>query len=450
MGFGRNQAGLRPPDGRLLGFAANGRSPEKPKVMTVLTRLGAGGPPLQSVLLLREMSSRGHDWSLVAGSCETDETDMSYLLRPGDRVLRIPAMSRDAAPLRDLLALWQLSRLFRRERPDIVHTHTAKAGVLGRVAARLAGVPVVLHTFHGNVLSGYFPACFNRCLIHVERWMAGLSDAVCALCPQQAAEISGRFRVAPAAKTRVVPLGLPLDSWRNIGPAPSGGAGLTVGWLGRLVPVKDVPLLCEVVRHAIQRVPRVRFLIAGDGPERALVESLQRECGAARCKFIGWHEDVAPVIQQCHLLLLTSRNEGTPIAFIQGMAAGRPFLSTSAGGVVDMVQGTPVPDEGVTWFENAALCRPDPGAFAHALETLSAHPERLAGMCSASRSVASRYDINNLVQTLDRLYAELLQSRAAFVVPGRPRRFETVAGLINFACARTKPNVETACGRWME
>ncbi|MFN0164898.1 MAG: glycosyltransferase [Bryobacteraceae bacterium] len=451
-----------------VGFAGGGGSrvsePAEPKVMTVLTRLGAGGPPVQAVLLLREMSSLGRNWTLVAGSCGKGEADMSYLLRPTDRVCRIPAMTRAVAPHKDAVALWHLYRLFRRERPDLVHTHTAKAGVLGRLAARLAGVPVVLHTFHGNVLSGYFPAPLNQIILLVERLMAGLSDAVCVLSPQQADEISGRFRVAPSDKVRVVPLGLDLAPWRSIGPASDDPArGLTVGWLGRLVPVKDVPLLCAVVRKVVLRLPRVRFLIAGDGTERALVDSLQRECGADRCEFLGWREDVAPVIQRCHLLLLTSRNEGTPISLIQGMAAGRPFLSTPAGGVADMVQGAPVHDSGVTWFENAALCSAEPDSFVRALETLSARPDRLAGMSSACLSVAMRFDVNNLIRTTEQLYSELLQSKASPRLSRVPGLLEALAGFLRTgrapgalhnpvlsASVKCESNVETVCGRWMK
>lgn len=394
-----------------LSSGAGPRPPGSAQVCAVLTRLGAGGPPIQAVLVARRMRQRGHAWSLVTGSCAAGEQEMSYLLQPGDPIVRVPEMIRAVSPWRDAAALWRLYRLFRRLRPDVVHTHTAKAGVLGRVAARLAGVPVVLHTFHGNVLSAYFPRPVNWLLRGVERALAAITDTICVLSPQQAEEITRRFGIAPPNRVRILPLGIDLEPWRRLAPPPPG-PDLVVGWLGRLVPVKNIPLLCAVVRAAVREIPRIRFVLAGDGPERPLVERLVAETGERRCRFLGWQQDVRAVIRQCHALILTSRNEGTPVALIQAMAAGRTFVSTPAGGVVDLVDPAPLAGPpGGDWRRNAVLCPPSPEAFVRVLHTLAEDRERLERMSQASRTFAVRFDFERLVHDLEGLYAELLARR---------------------------------------
>ncbi|MBI1787579.1 MAG: glycosyltransferase [Acidobacteria bacterium] len=379
-------------------------------IVRVLTRLGAGGPPLHAVLLTREMSERGYPSVLVTGRCAAQDGDMSYLLRPGDPVQWIEEMSRAVSPWQDLKALARLYRLLRQRRPAIVHTHTAKAGVLGRVAARLAGVPVVVHTFHGNVLAHYFPAPVSWGIRMLERGLARLTDAICTLSPQQAAELAGRYRIAPRHKIHVIPLGLELGPFEELGPARDGP--LVAGWLGRFVPVKDIPLLCRIVRAAPERV---RFLIAGDGPERPALERLAGELGPDRCRVLAWQRDVKPAIAQCHVLIQTSRNEGTPVALIQGMAAGRPFVSTPAGGVVDMVCGQErLAPGGSRGFDNAILAPPDAAAFAAVLGELAGEPRRVQAMGQAARAFAqAHYALPALLAALDRLYSELLRKKTA-------------------------------------
>jgi glycosyltransferase involved in cell wall biosynthesis len=123
-----------------------------------------------------------------------------------------------------------------------------------------------------------------------------------------------------------------VPAYSALGPAAPNRAGITAGWMGRFVPIKNIPLLLAIVRETLRRTDRVRFVIAGDGPEAALVKALADELGPDRFAWLGWREDVTTVLNQCDLLIQTSRNEGTPVSLIQGMAAGRPFISTPAGG----------------------------------------------------------------------------------------------------------------------
>jgi glycosyltransferase involved in cell wall biosynthesis len=386
----------------------------KPTIVRVLTRLGAGGPPIHAVLLTRELSKLGYSSVLVTGSPDRQDGDMSYLLREGDHVHSIPEMSRSVSLWDDFRALICLYRFLRRERPSIVHTHTAKAGVLGRIAAWMAGVPVVVHTFHGNVLSHYFSRPVSWAIRQIERALAHLSDGICVLAPQQAAELSDRHHIASRDKIHLIPLGMDLTAFTRLDPAPREAGRITVGWMGRFVPVKNIPLLLAVVKETLRRTDRVRFIVAGDGPEAALVKSLADELGPGRFEWVGWRQDVTSVLAECDVLMQTSRNEGTPVALIQGMAAGRPFVSTAAGGVVDMVSGAlRVEHDGCRWFDNGVLANSEPAAFASALCELAGNPGRTASMgrCASAFASAS-HSLPAMLQSLDALYSALLEKKS--------------------------------------
>jgi glycosyltransferase involved in cell wall biosynthesis len=373
----------------------------------VITRLNIGGPAMHTLLLTRELAARQYRTLLVAGVCEPADGDMSCGLRADDAVRWVPELSRAVRPWRNLQALWRLWRLMRQERPDIVHTHTAMAGCLGRVAAVLSGVPIIIHTFHGNSLSHYFSRSAAGVFRLIEQGLARFTDVLCVVSPQQAEELRGKFHVAPPDKFRVVPLGLDLDAFFALPPLPAGP--LTVGWFGRLVPVKNVPLLAETIAWTLRRHAEIRFVIAGDGPERgALTEVLER--GGARVAWLGWQPEILPVLAGCHVLLQTSRNEGTPVALIQGMAAARPFVSTAAGGVVNMVAGgVRSSSGGARWFANGVLAEAQPEALAGALAELAHHRALAERMGIEGRAFAARhYRKELLVENVDALYRELL------------------------------------------
>jgi glycosyltransferase involved in cell wall biosynthesis len=381
----------------------------EPLILRVITRLGAGRLPIHVITTTREMAMAGFRTVLVTGSIASQDSDMSYLLDSGDPIIRIPEMSRDIRVLGDMRALWKLYRLMRELRPDIVHTHTAKAGLLGRLAAKAAGVPAVVHTFHGNVLSGYFSAPVNACVRLAERALARITDGICVLSSQQAEEIVNRYRVAGREKIRIVPLGMDLRPFGKIAPADPAEGTLTVGWMGRFVSIKDVPLLVAAAEHALRRNNRIRFVIAGDGPDRHLIEAAEKQLGPA-FRWVGWRKDVQSVLAECDVLLQTSRNEGTPVALIQGMSAGRPFVSTAAGGVADMVQSPAVRTApGARWFGNAVLTDPSADVIAGVLAELAAHPDLVRRMGRTAQTyAASQYTVDSLVSRLEGLYRSLL------------------------------------------
>lgn len=370
-----------------------------PRVLRILTRLAAGGPPIHSVLLTREMTKYGYETHLAVGECGPAEREMTYLLAGTGPVTRIAALRAAVAPLRDVWALCKLVLLMRRLRPDIVHTHTAKAGALGRVAARLAGVPVVVHTFHGHVLNGYFPSWVNRILRAVERCLAALTDRICVLSPSQADEISAALGVSRPGKVEVIPLGFPLADYETLGEAPEP---FTVGWLGRFVPVKNLDLLRRVIEQTLRQAADVRFLIAGSGPEAWKLEELAARY-PSNVEVLGWCEDVLPLLARCHILTLTSRQEGTPVAIIQGMAARRPFVATAVGGLPDLAGNG----------ERGLCCPPDARVLAGEILRLKRNPEMRRAMGERASEYARRtHSEERLTGDLDRLYRALLAERA--------------------------------------
>ena len=236
----------------------------------------------------------------------------------------------------------------------------------------------------------------------------------------QAAELASH-RIAPSDKVHIIPLGMDftrlseIASLVNLARATRNAGRITVGWMGRFVPIKNIPLLLSVVVETLRRTDRVRFVVAGDGPEAPQVKALAQELGPERFEWLGWREDVESVLADCDVMMQTSRNEGTPVALIQGMAAGRPFVSTPAGGVVDMVSSPLRRElEGCRWFDNAILAAPDPCAFAAALCALADDPEsmRMMGRHAAEFACAS-YSLSTLTQSLDALYSDLLSKKSA-------------------------------------
>ncbi len=396
----------------------------RPLVMRVITRLAGGGPPVHATTLNRRLQEYGFDSVLVFGNCGAGEKNVEYLIGPGDVVERIPELGVAPSPWYDLCAAWKLWKLMRRYRPDIVHTHTAKAGFLGRVAAWLAGCPHVVHTFHGHVLEGYFSPLVNGMIRGVERTLGKLSDALLTVSQQQASELSERFGVAPAEKFRVVPLGIDVDPYLDLELPNFSAPELRLVWLGRFVPIKNVTLLLRVAELAQMRSLPVNFTLAGAGPEEGAIRQFVQERQLANVTLLPWQDDIRPVLQSSHALIMTSHREGTPLSLIQGMAAGRPFLSTAAGGTVDLAVGLPRLRRDSWWYENAVIVSPRPEAFVNVIEELARGRATLASMGRKSQEFAtSRFTDTRLTADIASLYRGLLGDTAR--TPSVPERLAT-------------------------
>jgi glycosyltransferase involved in cell wall biosynthesis len=392
---------------------ARGRD-EALKILRVIARLNIGGPARHVVLVNAGLDRRGHETLLVHGSVERGEGTLEHLATESAlRTVQIPDLGRRISLFSDVRAFVRLFSLIRREAPDVVHTHTAKAGTLGRLAAAMCNATrprsrrsAIVHTFHGHVLSGYFGRAGNAVVRIIERGLARLTDRIITISPAQRNDIVGRFRVASERQTSVIPLGLALDPlFRLPSDAPHARAELgigehdfVVGFVGRFVPIKDVATLIRAFARALLERPGMHLLLAGDGPLRHDLERLAQASGAAgRVRFLGWTEDLRTFYATVDVVALTSLNEGTPVALIEAMAASRAVVATDVGGVPDVVENG----------RTGLLVSPgDPEAFAEALVRLAADEEgRRAMGASARLAIADRFSTERLVNALERLYA---------------------------------------------
>ena len=392
-------------------------SERRTKILRVIARLNMGGPALHVAYLTAGLRERGYDTTLVAGSLARGEDSMAFVADGLDvQVIRIDELGREISPLRDLVATFRLARLIRRERPDILHTHTAKAGTVGRVAALLAGrrrPPIVVHTFHGHVLQGYFGPLRSLFFRLLERWLARGTTALIAVSPQVRDDLVA-LGVAPAERFVVVRLGIELgervadgrngrvESRRYLG---IEGDRFTVGWIGRMTAVKRTDDVLVAFKGLRDKGIDAVLCMVGDGPDRAGLERRAHELGIVRdTLFLGYQEDVAPFYAAFDALVLPSANEGTPVSAIEALAAGRPVVATHVGGVPDVVQ------EGDDGFLVELGATDD---LAERLARLARDPELRERMGRAGREhVLPRYAVARLVDDVDRLYRSLLSAAA--------------------------------------
>jgi glycosyltransferase involved in cell wall biosynthesis len=309
------------------------------RVMRVIARMNVGGPAVQAVALMTGLPAEQFDQRLYAGSVGEGEADYVDLRAPGLTVHRVPGLGRRVRPGDDLRSLVSLMTAMRRFRPHIVHTHTAKAGTLGRIAALLSGVPIRVHTFHGHLLHGYFPARTARMVISVESALARRTDRLIAV----GAQVRDDLLAAGIGRSRqytVVPPGTHLD------PLPARGAarhdlGLTatgpvVAYVGRLTRVKRPDRLTAVARQVMAAVPDAQFAVCGGGDLADEMISAGRDLGQSM-KFLGWRADVEAVYAAADVILLTSDNEGMPVSLIEAGLAGVPAVASNVGSVAEVV-----------------------------------------------------------------------------------------------------------------
>jgi len=375
--------------------------------MRVITRLNIGGPAIHVSLLASRLDPTRYETLLVSGVESGDEGSMLELGRlPPVEPTIVPTLGRAISPLDDVRALARLVALARSFKPDIVHTHLAKAGALGRVAARLAGARVVVHTYHGSVFRGYFGQRESAVYLGIERALGRITTRIVAITSGQKADLVS-LGIAPSAKIVEIPLGLDLDQFREL---PAREAAITalglpsdgryVAIVARIVPIKDVPTFLRALSRITELLPDVRGLVVGDGPDRAAVERVARDLGLGdRCRFLGWRADLPNVYAAAEVVVLCSLNEGSPISVIEAMAAGRAVVATAVGGVPDIVN------------EATGVLVPagDHQALADAVAGLLKDPERRAELGRNGRDVAGRrFGSDRLVADVDRLYMELL------------------------------------------
>lgn len=385
-------------------------------VVRVITRLNIGGPSIQATRL-SALDRDGFSTTLIHGRLGDGEGDMRYLIAPESRAIYVDTLCRPLSPLDDLRTLIRLTRELRAIRPRIVHTHMAKAGLLGRLAAAAynatrGGAPraKVIHTYHGHVLEGYFSPLMTRLFVGLEQLLARVSDAIVAISPTIERELRDQFGIGRASQYRVIPLGFDLAPFAAINDATRIRARQdlnlpadadVVCTVGRLTAIKQHRLWLDTIKRVSQSRPRVVALIAGDGELRRSLEGYAAQLGIAdRVRFLGWRRDLATIYAATDVFLLTSRNEGTPVALIEAMASGVPGVSTDVGGVKDVIVSTEV---------GARVADGDTDALAAAVASYCADA---GGRHEAGRraraAVLERYSLDRLVADMHALYRDLL------------------------------------------
>ena len=387
------------------------------KILRAITRLNIGGPAIHAILLTAALNDgAGFASTLVAGTTAPREGDLLDLAQAhAVEPVVLPQLGREISPLDDLVALARMVQLIRRIRPDIVHTHMAKAGSVGRLAAHICGVPLIVHTYHGHVFHGYFSSARTRVFLAIERALGLLTDRIIVVGDGQRQEIAS-YGIARLSK--LVPIRLGLELGQFLHAENSHGAFRSmlrvsantplVGIVARLVPIKAHEVFFQAAQRVLEAMPTVQFLVIGDGERRNELESLAKQIGIKeRVQFLGWRHDMVDVYADLDVVTLTSLNEGSPVALIEALASARPVISTAVGGVPEVVI------DGVTGLTVAAN---DTTALAEGILRLLRDRELGQRLGEAGRRhVYPRYDSSRLVDDMRDLYLRELEIRGRVV-----------------------------------
>ncbi|RZB30129.1 MAG: hypothetical protein SRB1_02409 [Desulfobacteraceae bacterium Eth-SRB1] len=390
---------------------------EKIKVAHIITRLDKGGSAENTLLTVRGLGREMYDVILVRGlsvesnMAEDEARAVDEIVREAKRegisIITIPSLIRRIHPFYDLKTFFALIKILRRERPDIVHTHTSKAGILGRWAAFFARVPVIVHTPHGHVFWGYSGRCKTSFYIVLERLTACITDKIIALTEQEKKDHL-HFRIASEDKFSVVHSGVDLDRFSNTSVdsaamkrrlgIPDGN--LVVGTTGRLTHVKGHRYLIEAAEKIVSSRPDTTFVLLGDGELSGELKSMTSMLGIEEnVKFLGWRPDVAEVMSIFDIFVLPSLNEGMGRVLVEAMALGKPIVASNVGGIRDLVV------DGKNGFLVPAG---DVETMVVKINNLLESMEKREKMGECGKDRAVNYSSGLMVKKIDQLYHEML------------------------------------------
>ncbi|MDD5680515.1 MAG: glycosyltransferase family 4 protein [Candidatus Omnitrophica bacterium] len=386
----------------------------KIKILRIITRMNIGGPARQAALLSSELAKKEFDCVLLTGSPSKNEGDMGYIASEnGIKPLVIPAIGREINLFNDLYAFLKIYNIIQKERPMIVHTHTAKAGSIGRLAAKMAGVPVIIHTFHGHVFHGYFSAAKTRFFLAIEKLLAGVTDRIIAVSEGQKEEIKRYLSIKDSGKIIAIPLGFDLDKFT----AERDESALRIelgipkevlvlGIVGRLTAIKNHNMFFLAAKEIKSLNPdkRIKFVIVGDGELKGDLVRLARSLGIySDCIFTSWRKDIDALYRIMDVVSLTSLNEGTPVSIIEALASARPVVVTDVGGVRDEVE------DGKSGF---IVPSNDIEAFARAVTSLINDKDKRERFGKYGREFAcKRHSKEQLISSIENLYYSELKKK---------------------------------------
>lgn len=406
------------------------------KILRIIARLNVGGPARHVVWLTKGLADE-FDSVLVAGRLPEGEEDMAYVAEAsGIKPVFIEQMSRELSA-NDLISLFKIYRLMRQEKPDLICTHTAKAGTVGRAAAflyrwftpgTLIGRPrklAVTHTFHGHVFHSYYGSLKTKLFVLIEKTLARLAtDRIIVISDQQLKEIQDEVGVGRRDQYAVVPLGIDLESFAperaqksefrdQLGIADDA---LIVSFVGRLTEIKNVSMYlqsaAEYEKRMAGQVPVAHFVVVGDGHLRSSLDAEATKLGVKNIHFAGNRTDVENVYAGTDIVALTSLNEGTPLSIIEAMAGRKPVISTLVGGVKDLL-GPVVETKGdfSVHERGVSVASGDINGFASGLIYLAKN-EKLRDELAARGYdfITANYSKDRMVDDLRSLYRELLET----------------------------------------
>ena len=396
-----------------------------PRVLRIINRLNLGGPTFNVALLTKYLSAE-YETMLIAGVKQESEASSDFIVHDlGLSYTLVPEMKRSINPLQDLLTYIKLRKIIKDFKPDIVHTHAAKAGTLGRLAAIHANVPVVVHTFHGHVFHSYFSKWKSKIFILIERYLAKRSSGIIAISDKQKFELSTKYKITKPSNIRVIPLGFDLSRFQeNIAEKRRlfrakyflSNDEIAIGIVGRLVPIKNQALFIRVAAVLAEKTnKKIRFFLIGDGEDRESLINLCKELNIdhtyfpnqekkAVLTFCSWIHEIDVVVSGLDILTLTSFNEGTPVSLIEAQAGNKPIVSTKVGGIENIV----LQDETALLVDNFEV-----NTFSETLLRLIEDDALRQKMSQKGwELVKSRFHYTRLVNDTEIYYNELLQRRA--------------------------------------
>jgi len=397
------------------------------KILRIIARLNIGGPAIHVILLTHGLDKIRFDSLLISGPTDKHEGDMSYYAQDKNvKPIVITELKRELNFLDDILAFIKIYRIINKEKPDIIHTHTAKAGTLGRLAGILYNLfnfikgkrIKFIHTFHGHVFEGYFGSFKTRLFILIERFLALFTDRILTVSETLKKELVS-LGICPCNKIEVIPLGFELDIFFKI--LPRNVTSLNIGIIGRLVPIKNHRLFLEAAKLFIQsgHQEKFKFKIIGDGELRSELEEYSRRLNISDfVEFLGWQKDLISVYSSLDIVALTSINEGTPVSLIEAMASGKVVVATDVGGVKDLLGEDSDSDvidkskEGFRVLKRGIIVRPqDSASFAAALNFILHNNALMREMGMRGRDFAKiKFTKERLIRDLEDLYVSLLNS----------------------------------------
>jgi len=349
------------------------------KVLRINTRMNIGGPAIQVTTLMNYISKLEVNQLLLTGNCEHGESDyLEFNQIDLDRI-KIRGLGRSLNPIGDLRAILRIRRIIREFKPDIVHTHTFKAGLLGRIAAiSFKHRPYLVHTFHGHLLHGYLGRIKLEVLKLIERYLATKTDILISVGERVMNDLI-RAGIGSPNKYRVITPGFPIANLNvSEGISPSfESRKFTCAWIGRFVEIKAPERVLEIARFFLQPELNVEFILAGDGPLKSQIQR-QSRLETLPIKFLGWVGRTQEILKEVDLVILTSINEGTPLSVIEAHRMGIPVISTDVGSVREIVSNG----------KSGYVIDYEPSRFAELIKSFAVNPDKLGEFSREALRVA--------------------------------------------------------------